>query len=94
MILKPQIYLHLIELKCKKYKYYTQIFRNFKHFKFKNNIFRKTILSNTIKKSKEYISKHYDLGNEFFSMHGLIKLLHILVEFLNSPDQEIRKSAN
>ena len=32
-----------------------------------NNIFRKLFLSNTRKKSAEYISRHYDLGNEFFS---------------------------
>ena len=31
------------------------------------NIFRKLFLSNTKRKSEEYISKHYDLGNEFFS---------------------------
>ncbi len=32
-----------------------------------NNFFRKIFFSNTKKKSVEYISKHYDLGNEFFS---------------------------
>ena len=32
-----------------------------------NNIFRNLFLSNTRKKSAQYISKHYDLGNEFFS---------------------------
>ena len=32
-----------------------------------SNIFRKFFMSNTRKKSVEHISKHYDLGNEFFS---------------------------
>ena len=32
------------------------------------NIFRNILFSNTKSKSKEYISKHYDLGNEFFSI--------------------------
>ena len=31
------------------------------------NLFRNIFFSNTRSKSKEYISKHYDLGNEFFS---------------------------
>ena len=32
------------------------------------NYFKKFINRNTKKKSKEHISKHYDLGNEFFSL--------------------------
>ena len=32
------------------------------------NFFKKFIIKNTKKKSKENISKHYDLGNEFFSL--------------------------
>ena len=32
------------------------------------NLFKNIFFSNTKKKSKEYISKHYDLGNEFFSI--------------------------
>ncbi len=37
---------------------------DFSFVNFVKNIFQK----NTKKKSKEYISKHYDLGNEFFSL--------------------------
>ena len=32
------------------------------------NFFKKMFLSNTKSKSIKYISKHYDLGNEFFSL--------------------------
>ena len=32
------------------------------------NFFKKMFASNTKSKSKKYISKHYDLGNEFFSL--------------------------
>ena len=32
------------------------------------NFFKKFIIKNTKKKSKQNISKHYDLGNEFFSL--------------------------
>ena len=32
------------------------------------NFLRKYFIKHKIKKSKEYISKHYDLGNDFFSM--------------------------
>ena len=32
------------------------------------NFFKKAFASNTKSKSKEYISKHYDLGNKFFSV--------------------------
>ena len=36
--------------------------------RFLKNLFRNLFYSNTRSKSKEYISKHYDLGNEFFSI--------------------------
>jgi len=32
------------------------------------NLFKNLLFSNTRSKSKKYISKHYDLGNEFFSI--------------------------
>jgi len=35
---------------------------------FLKNLFKNIFASNTKSKSKEYISKHYDLGNEFFSI--------------------------
>jgi cyclopropane-fatty-acyl-phospholipid synthase len=36
--------------------------------KFLKNLLKNIFASNTKSKSKEYISKHYDLGNEFFSI--------------------------
>jgi len=36
--------------------------------KFLKNLLKNVFASNTKNKSKEYISKHYDLGNEFFSI--------------------------
>ena len=58
-----------------------------------NNIFLKSIikkifLSNTRSKSKEYISKHYDLGNEFFSI-WLDKTLTYSSAIYNSPNEDL-----
>ena len=52
------------------------------------NIFRKFFLSNTKRKSKEYISKHYDLGNDFFST-WLDKTLTYSCGIFEKPDQEL-----
>ena len=46
----------------------THRFSGVLRIKFLKNLFKNIFFSNTKKKSKEYISKHYDLGNEFFSI--------------------------
>ena len=56
-----------------------------------SNIFRRLFLSNTRKKSAEYISKHYDLGNEFFST-WLDKSLTYSCGIFEKPDQELEKA--
>jgi len=55
------------------------------------NIFRKLFLSNTKRKSAEYISKHYDLGNEFFST-WLDKTLTYSCGIFEKPDQELESA--
>ena len=55
------------------------------------NIFRKLFLSNTKRKSEEYISKHYDLGNEFFST-WLDKTLTYSCGIFEKPDQELENA--
>ena len=57
----------LIELTAKNINL-THRFSGILQFKLFKNIFRNILFSNTKSKSKEYISKHYDLGNEFFSI--------------------------
>ena len=56
-----------------------------------NNIFRNLFLSNTRKKSVEYISKHYDLGNEFFST-WLDKTLTYSCGIFEKPEQDLEKA--
>ncbi len=56
-----------------------------------NNIFRNLFLSNTRKKSVQYISKHYDLGNEFFST-WLDKTLTYSCGIFEKPEQELEKA--
>ncbi len=56
-----------------------------------NNFFRRIFLSNTRKKSVEYISKHYDLGNEFFST-WLDKTLTYSCGIFDKPEQELEKA--
>ena len=56
-----------------------------------NNIFRNLFLSNTRKKSAQYISKHYDLGNEFFST-WLDKTLTYSCGIFEKPEQELEKA--
>ncbi len=55
------------------------------------SIFRKVFKSNTKKKSVEYISKHYDLGNEFFST-WLDKTLTYSCGIFDKPGQELEKA--
>ena len=57
----------LIELTAKNINL-THRFSGILQFKLLTNLFRNIFFSNTRSKSKEYISKHYDLGNEFFSI--------------------------
>jgi len=45
----------------------THRFSGILRIKFLKNLFKNIFASNTKSKSKEHISKHYDLGNEFFS---------------------------
>ena len=46
----------------------THRFSGVLRIKFIKNLVKNIFASNTKNKSKEYISKHYDLGNEFFSI--------------------------
>jgi cyclopropane-fatty-acyl-phospholipid synthase len=46
----------------------THRFSGVLRIKFIKNLVKNIFASNTKSKSKEYISKHYDLGNEFFSI--------------------------
>ena len=46
----------------------THRFSGILKIKFLKNLFKNIFASNTKNKSKEHISKHYDLGNEFFSI--------------------------
>ena len=56
-----------------------------------NSIFKKLFVSNTKKKSVEDISKHYDLGNEFFST-WLDKTLTYSCGIFDKPGQELEKA--
>ncbi len=55
------------------------------------NIFREIFLSNTKRKSEQYISKHYDLGNEFFST-WLDKTLTYSCGIFEKPEQELENA--
>jgi cyclopropane-fatty-acyl-phospholipid synthase len=46
----------------------THRFSGILRIKFLKNLLKNIFASNTKKKSKEHISRHYDLGNEFFSI--------------------------
>jgi cyclopropane-fatty-acyl-phospholipid synthase len=56
--------------------------------RFLKNLFRNIFYSNTRSKSKEYISKHYDLGNEFFSI-WLDKTLTYSSAIYNKPNDDL-----
>ena len=56
-----------------------------------SSIFKKFFLSNTKKKSVEDISKHYDLGNEFFST-WLYKTLTYSCGIFEKPGQELEEA--
>ena len=56
--------------------------------RFLKNLFRSLFYSNTRSKSKKYISKHYDLGNEFFSI-WLDKTLTYSSAIYNKPNDDL-----
>ena len=58
---------------------------------FLQNIFNKLIFTNTRKRSKENISAHYDLGNEFFSI-WLDRTLTYSCGIFESNDESLEKA--
>ena len=58
------------------------------NIRFLKNLFRDLFYSNTRSKSKEYISKHYDLGNEFFSI-WLDKTLTYSSAIYDKPNDDL-----
>ena len=80
----------LIELSAKNISI-TYKFSGLLQFSFIKNILNKTIYSNTRKRSKENISAHYDLGNEFFST-WLDKSLTYSCGIFNSSNETLEKA--
>jgi len=66
----------------------THRFSGVLNIRFLKNLFRNFFYSNTRSKSKEYISKHYDLGNEFFSI-WLDKTLTYSSAIYNKPNDDL-----
>ena len=66
----------------------THRFSGVLRIKFLKNLFKNIFASNTKNKSKEYISKHYDLGNEFFSI-WLDKTLTYSSAIYNEPTDDL-----
>jgi len=77
----------LIELTAKNIDL-TYRFSGVLNVRFLKNLFRNLFYSNTRSKSKEYISKHYDLGNEFFSI-WLDKTLTYSSAIYDKPDDDL-----
>jgi cyclopropane-fatty-acyl-phospholipid synthase len=77
----------LIELTAKNIDL-THRFSGILNNRFLKNIVKNIFFSNTKNKSKEYISKHYDLGNEFFSI-WLDKTLTYSSAIYNQPDDDL-----
>ena len=67
----------------------TYKFSGFFEFSFLNNFLKEN--KNTIEKSKENISMHYDLGNDFFSM-WLDKTLTYSCGIFNSPKETLEQA--
>ena len=80
----------LIELTAKNI-YITHEFSGILNISGINSIFKKLFVSNTKKKSVEDISKHYDLGNEFFST-WLDKTLTYSCGIFDKPGEELEKA--
>jgi len=66
----------------------THRFSGVLRIKFLKNLLKNIFASNTKNKSKEYISKHYDLGNEFFSI-WLDKTLTYSSAIYDNPSQDL-----
>jgi cyclopropane-fatty-acyl-phospholipid synthase len=77
----------LIELTAKNINL-THRFSGILQIKLLRNLFKNILFSNTRSKSKEYISKHYDLGNEFFSI-WLDKTLTYSSAIYESPKDDL-----
>ena len=77
----------LIELTAKNIDL-TYRFSGILNITFLKNLFRNIFYSNTRSKSKEYISKHYDLGNEFFSI-WLDKTLTYSSAIYDKPNDDL-----
>ena len=57
------------------------------------NFFKKILIKNTISRSKENIAKHYDLGNEFFSL-WLDKTLTYSSAIFEEQNQDLSEAQN
>ena len=66
----------------------THRFSGILKIKFLKNFVKNIFAANTKSKSKEYISKHYDLGNEFFSI-WLDKTLTYSSAIYNKPTDDL-----
>ena len=66
----------------------THRFSGVLRLKFFKNLLKNIFASNTKSKSKEYISKHYDLGNDFFSI-WLDKTLTYSSAIYNDPTDDL-----
>ena len=66
----------------------THRFSGVLRIKFLKNLLKNVFASNTKSKSKKYISKHYDLGNEFFSI-WLDKTLTYSSAIYNKPNDDL-----
>jgi cyclopropane-fatty-acyl-phospholipid synthase len=77
----------LIELSARNINL-THRFSGVLNIRFLKNLFRNFFYSNTRSKSKEYISKHYDLGNDFFSI-WLDKTLTYSSAIYNKPNDDL-----
>ena len=77
----------LIELTAKNIGL-THRFSGVLNIRFFKNLFQNLFYSNTRSQSKEYISKHYDLGNEFFSI-WLDKTLTYSSAIYDKPNDDL-----
>ena len=57
------------------------------------NFFKNKIIKNTKNRSKENIAKHYDLGNDFFSL-WLDKTLTYSSAVFDNPKQDLLEAQN
>jgi cyclopropane-fatty-acyl-phospholipid synthase len=66
----------------------THRFSGILRIKFLKNLFKNIFAANTKNKSKEYISRHYDLGNDFFSI-WLDKTLTYSSAIYDKPNDDL-----